>query len=172
MTLNNSSLKLKHPETLYSLSLLVICYILRLIYKSTHIKFRYNRTSSLKQDGERFKLEKSLNNLTIFNQEVSLKVPFSDREKENQLISLFSQGKVSKVIVENLSWLRINTIDTLFTLKFLDENGFNMVVRGVGNVQFGIDKILISFYNNIILVATNQTTTQKHFFNPNYKSVF
>lgn len=103
---------------------------------------------------------------------MSLKVPFSDREKENQLISLFSQGKVSKVIVENLSWLRINTIDTLFTLKFLDENGFNMVVRGLGNVQFGIDKILISFYNNIILVATNQTTTQKHFFNPNYKSVF
>jgi DNA invertase Pin-like site-specific DNA recombinase len=37
--------------------------------------------------------------------------------------------------VEELSRLGRNTVDTLTTLKWLDDNGVNVVVRGMGNLQ-------------------------------------
>ena len=48
---------------------------------------------------------------------------------------MVNDGKVSELVVEELSRLGRNTVDTINTLKFFDDNGVNVVVRGMGNLQ-------------------------------------
>lgn len=100
-----------------------------------NMKIKYNRTSTINQDGERFKLDKEEYDLTLFDKGVSGKIPFKEREKGIELVKLVSEGKVSELVVEELSRLGRNTIDTLTTLKWLEDNDVNVVVRGMGNLQ-------------------------------------
>lgn len=99
------------------------------------MKVKYNRTSTIQQEGERFKLDKDNYDLTIFDKGVSGKIPFSEREGGIKLTKLVNEGKVKEVVVEELSRLGRNTIDTLTTLKSFEEKGINVVVRGMGNLQ-------------------------------------
>ena len=99
------------------------------------MRIKYNRTSTIQQEGERFKLDKENYDLTIFDKGVSGKIPFSEREGGIKLTQLVSEGKVTEVVVEELSRLGRNTIDTLTTLKTFDDSGVNVVVRGMGNLQ-------------------------------------
>jgi len=99
------------------------------------MRIKYNRTSTIQQEGERFKLDKDNYDLTIFDKGVSGKIPFSEREGGIKLTQLVSEGKVTEVVVEELSRLGRNTIDTLTTLKSFDDSGVNVVVRGMGNLQ-------------------------------------
>ena len=99
------------------------------------MRVKYNRTSTIQQEGERFKLDKDNYDLTIFDKGVSGKIPFSEREGGIKLTKLVNEGKVTEVIVEELSRLGRNTIDTLTTLKSFEEKGINVVVRGMGNLQ-------------------------------------
>jgi DNA invertase Pin-like site-specific DNA recombinase len=96
---------------------------------------KYNRTSTIQQEGERFKLDKDNYDLTLFDKGVSGKIPFSEREKGRELTQLVQNGEVDEVVVEELSRLGRNTIDTLTTLKFFEENGVNVVVKSMGNLQ-------------------------------------
>ena len=73
--------------------------------------------------------------LTIFDKGVSGKIPFSEREGGIKLSKLVNEGKVSEVVVEELSRLGRNTIDTLTTLKFFEDNGVNVIVKSMGNLQ-------------------------------------
>jgi len=99
------------------------------------LKIKYNRTSTIQQEGERFKLDKDRYDLTLFDKGVSGKKPFSEREKGRELTLLVQNGEVDEVVVEELSRLGRNTIDTLTTLKFFEENGVNVVVKSMGNLQ-------------------------------------
>jgi len=99
------------------------------------MRIKYNRTSTIQQEGERFKLDKENYDLTIFDKGVSGKIPFSEREGGIKPTQLVSEGKVTEVVVEELSRLGRNTIDTLTTLKSFDDSGVNVVVRGMGNLQ-------------------------------------
>ena len=99
------------------------------------MRVKYNRTSTIQQEGERFKLDKDNYDLTIFDKGVSGKIPFSEREGGIKLTQLVNEGKVTEVVVEELSRLGRNTIDTLTTLKSFDDSGVNVVVRGMGNLQ-------------------------------------
>jgi DNA invertase Pin-like site-specific DNA recombinase len=99
------------------------------------MRVKYNRTSTIQQEGERFKLDKDNYDLTIFDKGVSGKIPFSEREGGIKLTKLVNEGKVTEVIVEELSRLGRNTIDTLTTLKSFEEKGINVVVRDMGNLQ-------------------------------------
>ena len=99
------------------------------------MRVKYNRTSTLIQHGNRFQLDKDNYDLTIFDKGVSGKIPFSEREGGIKLTQLVNEGKVTEVIVEELSRLGRNTIDTLTTLKSFDDSGVNVVVRGMGNLQ-------------------------------------
>ena len=99
------------------------------------LKVKYNRTSTIQQEGERFKLDKDNYDLTLFDKGVSGKIPFSEREKGRELTQLVQNGEVNEVVVEELSRLGRNTIDTLTTLKFFEENGVNVVVKSMGNLQ-------------------------------------
>ena len=99
------------------------------------MRVKYNRTSTIQQKGERFGLDNDNYDLTLFDKGVSGKIPFSEREEGKKLTELVKEGKVSEVIVEELSRLGRNTIDTLTTLKFFEENGVNVVVKSMGNLQ-------------------------------------
>ena len=99
------------------------------------MRIKYNRTSTLQQEGERFKLDTDGYHLTIFDKGVSGKIPFSEREGGFKLLELVQSGKVEEVVVEELSRLGRNTIDVLTTLKEFEDNNVNVVVRGMGNLQ-------------------------------------
>ena len=89
------------------------------------MKVKYNRTSTIQQEGKRFDLDKNEYDLTLFDKGVSGKIPFSERTEGNKLTQLVNDGKVSEVVVEELSRLGRNTIDTLTTLKFFEDNEVN-----------------------------------------------
>lgn len=99
------------------------------------MRIKYNRTSTINQQGERFKLDKEIYDLTLFDMGVSGKVPFKERNNGRTLVELVEQGKVKELVVEELSRLGRNTIDCLTTLDWLEKNEVNVVVRGMGNLQ-------------------------------------
>jgi len=119
------------------------------------MKVKYNRTSTIQQEGERFKLDKDNYDLTIFDKGVSGKIPFSEREGGIKLTKLVDEGKVKEVVVEELSRLGRNTIDTLTTLKSFEEKGINVVVRGMGNLQSMIDGKKNPIWNLITSVMSS-----------------
>ena len=119
------------------------------------MKVKYNRTSTIQQEGERFKLDKDIYDLTIFDKGVSGKIPFSEREGGIKLTTLVHEGKVKEVVVEELSRLGRNTIDTLTTLKSFEEKGINVVVRGMGNLQSMIDGKKNPIWNLITSVMSS-----------------
>ena len=99
------------------------------------MRISYRRTSTINQTGERFKLDKSNYDLILFDKGISGKIPFNEREKGTELIQLVEQGKVTELVVEELSRLGRNTIDVLLTLQHLEEHNVNVVVRNMGNLQ-------------------------------------
>ncbi len=99
------------------------------------MRIKYNRTSTIQQEGERFKLDKEGYDLTIFDKGVSGKIPFSEREGGMKLLEFVQSGKVEEVVVEELSRLGRNTLDVLTTLKEFEDKNVNVVVRGMGNLQ-------------------------------------
>ena len=119
------------------------------------MRIKYNRTSTIQQEGERFKLDKDNYDLTIFDKGVSGKIPFSEREGGIKLTKLVNEGKVKEVVVEELSRLGRNTIDTLTTLKSFEEKGINVVVRGMGNLQSMIDGKKNPIWNLITSVMSS-----------------
>lgn len=56
-----------------------------------------------------------------------------------ELTEIVKQGKVSEIVVDELSRLGRNTYDTIGTLRFVDEYNVNVVVRNMGNLQSTID---------------------------------
>ena len=120
------------------------------------MKIKYNRTSTIQQDGERFKLDKSEYDLTLFDKGVSGKIPFKEREQvKNHLIKLVEDGSVSELVVEELSRLGRNTVDTLITLRWLDEYNINVVVMNMGNLQSRIDGKKNPIWNMITSVMSS-----------------
>lgn len=118
-------------------------------------KVKYNRTSTINQSGERYKLDKEGYDLTLFDKGVSGKVPFKEREKGKVLIELIQNGEVDTLVVEELSRLGRNTVDVLTTLQWLEEMGVNVVVRGMGNLQSHIDGKKNPIWNLITSVMSS-----------------
>ena len=119
------------------------------------MRVKYNRTSTINQDGERFKLDKDNYDLVLFDKGVSGKVPFNEREKGIQLTQLIIEGKVTELVVEELSRLGRNTIDVLSTLHWLEEKGVNVVVRGMGNLQSQVNGKKNPIWNLITSVMSS-----------------
>ena len=64
---------------------------------------KYNRTSTINQKGERFKLDKNKYDLTINDFGVSGKIPFEQREGGYKLMELVKEGKVDVVVFDDVS---------------------------------------------------------------------
>uniref|UniRef100_UPI004047E784 recombinase family protein n=1 Tax=Algoriphagus sp. TaxID=1872435 RepID=UPI004047E784 len=119
------------------------------------MKIKYNRTSTLNQTGERYKLDEDGYDLTLFDKGVSGKVPFKEREKGRVLVELIEKGEVDTIVVEELSRLGRNTVDVLTTLQWLEEKGVNVVVRGMGNLQSHVDGKKNPIWNLITSVMSS-----------------
>ena len=119
------------------------------------MNIKYNRTSTIQQEGKRFDLDKNEYDLTLFDKGVSGKIPFSERTEGNKLTQLVNEGKVSEVVVEELSRLGRNTIDTLTTLKSFEDNGVNVVVKSMGNLQSMVNEKKNPIWNLITSVMSS-----------------
>ncbi len=93
---------------------------------------KYNRTSTISQKGERFKLDKDNYDLTINDFGVSGKIPFSRRDGGSRLIELVKEGKVTKIVFEDLSRCGRTLKDSIITLDYFFENGVVIKVRNIG----------------------------------------
>ena len=93
---------------------------------------KYNRTSTINQKGERFKLDKEKYSLTINDFGVSGKIPFNRREGGSRLIELVQNEKVEKVVFEDLSRCGRTLKDSINTLDFFFEKGVVIKVRNIG----------------------------------------
>jgi len=96
------------------------------------MRIKYNRTSTNSQDGNRFQLDPNKYDLVLFDKGVSGSVEFRKRPKGQQLLDLVKEGKVTKVVFEDLSRSGRNTVDVITTLRFLDEHEVNVEVRNIG----------------------------------------
>ena len=119
------------------------------------MKVKYNRTSTLNQTGERYKMDEVKYDLNLFDKGVSGKVPFKEREKGKVLVELIENGEVETIVVEELSRLGRNTVDVLTTLQWLEEKGVNVVVRGMGNLQSHFDGKKNPIWNLITSVMSS-----------------
>ena len=119
------------------------------------MRIKYNRTSTLQQEGGRFKLDTDGYHLTIFDKGVSGKIPFSEREGGFKLLELVQSGKVEEVVVEELSRLGRNTLDVLTTLKEFEDYNVNVVVRGMGNLLSIVNGKKIPIWNLITSVMSS-----------------
>lgn len=93
---------------------------------------KYNRTSTINQKGERFKQDKGVYDLTINDFGVSGKIPFKRREGGSKLIELVQEGKVTKVVFEDLSRCGRTLKDSINTLDFFFQNNVVIKVRNIG----------------------------------------
>ena len=93
---------------------------------------KYNRTSTINRKGERFKLDKGNYDLTINDFGVSGKIPFNKREGGSKLIELVKEGKVTKIVFEDLSRCGRTLKDSINTLDYFFENGVIIKVRNIG----------------------------------------
>jgi len=119
------------------------------------MRIKYNRTSTLNQAGERFKLDKSNYDITLFDKGTSGKIPFNEREKGKELTELVNQEKVRELVIEDLSKLGRNTIDVLTTLLWLDQKEVNVVVLNMGNLQSRVNKKKNPVWNLITSVMSS-----------------
>ena len=101
------------------------------------MRIKYNRVSTLQQSGERFTADTDQYDLVLFDK-VSGSVGFADREEGKRLTKLVKDGKVSEMVVEELSRLGRNTGDVIRTLEFFDEHEVTVRIRNLG-IQSRID---------------------------------
>lgn len=95
------------------------------------MRIKYNRTSTISQQGQRFEIDTDIYDLVLFDQ-LSGTVPFNERPESKKLIDLVEDGKVNVVVFEEISRIGRNTVDTLRVLEFLEMKGVNVVIRNMG----------------------------------------
>lgn len=93
---------------------------------------KYNRTSTIQQKGGRFKNDKNKYDLTINDFGVSGKVEFGQRQGGKKLLTLAEEGKVKKVVFEDLSRCGRTLKDSINTLEFLITNNVVIKIRDIG----------------------------------------
>lgn len=95
------------------------------------MKVKYNRVSTINQSGNRFTVDTENYDLTLFDK-ISGSIPFRERPKGKELISLVEDGKVTELHIEELSRLGRNVGDCVTVCEWLDDKGVNIVVRNLG----------------------------------------
>ena len=105
------------------------------------MKIKYNRTSTLQQKGERFKLDETKYDETINDFGVSGKIEFKDREGGSRLMNTVEKGLVSEIIFEDVSRVGRTLKDSINTLDyFTNEKGILVTIRNIGITSHTPDK--------------------------------
>ena len=95
------------------------------------MRVKYNRVSTIQQTGDRFLNDSEKYDLTLLDK-VSGSIPFSDRPKGKEIVSLVEAGKITELVVEEFSRLGRNTGDVIRTLEWLEEHEVNVNVLNNG----------------------------------------
>ena len=95
------------------------------------MRVKYNRVSTIQQTGDRFTSDTEHYDLVLLDK-VSGSVSFDEREQGKKLFNLIKEGKVSEVVVEELSRLGRNTGDCIRNLEKFEEFKVNVVIRNLG----------------------------------------
>ena len=66
------------------------------------MRVKYNRTSTINQEGKRFDLDNGNYDLVLFDKGVSGKLKLSERIKGGELLRLVKEGKVKEIVVEEI----------------------------------------------------------------------
>ena len=86
------------------------------------MKVKYNRTSTIQQEGKRFDLDKNEYDLTLFDKGVSGKIPFSERTEGNKFkIKIYKSLEFSKDDTIEFITSRLNSILEKMILKNPDQ---------------------------------------------------
>ena len=133
------------------------------------MRVKYNRTSTMNQDGERFKVDEDHYDRTIMDKGVSGVVPFKEREGGREIVDLVERGELKELVVEELSRLGRNTGDCITTLEWLEENEINVVVRNIGlqsrpnGVKNPIWKMITSVMSSIYEMELENIKERTHY---------
>lgn len=95
------------------------------------MRVKYNRVSTIQQSGNRFQIDPNSYDLVLLDK-ISGSVPFRERPKAKKLIQLVDEGKVTEIILEDLSRAGRNTGDVISVLDWMDEKNVNIVVQNLG----------------------------------------
>lgn len=95
------------------------------------MKIKYNRVSSASQSGDRFKLDRSEYDLTLFDK-CSGRLIFEKRPQGSKLMQMIKRGEVTKVVIQDVSRLGRNLADVAGTLQTFEDHNVNLNVRGLG----------------------------------------
>ena len=98
------------------------------------LRIKYQRTSTSRQHGDRFKLDTNPYNKVFFDQGISGTKPFMERTEAKKLVDLVNQGLVEELHVEEIRDIGRNMVDTINTLDWLDNNNVTVVIRSMGNL--------------------------------------
>ena len=95
-----------------------------------HIK--YNRTSTIKQDGKRFQSDKYNYDGEYFDRGVSGTVPFAKRHHGAEIMAEVEQGNITEITFEDLSRVGRTLKDTINTLDWFIQKGVRLNIREQG----------------------------------------
>lgn len=107
-------------------------YIIKIVALNTYImRIKYNRTSTLQQEGNRFiEDDKSGEyNAVLFDKGVSGSVNFKDRAQGSKLLQMVDTGQVKEVVFEEFSRIGRNSMDTLNTINYLKDAGVRICIK-------------------------------------------
>ncbi|MCX6194290.1 MAG: recombinase family protein [Cytophagales bacterium] len=116
---------------------------------------KYNRTSSMGQEGARFDLDTQTYDEVLFDRGVSGKVPFKERPEAKRLVKWVEEGKVKELVVAEISRLGRNTGDCISVLEWLEEYEVNVVIQSnslqsrPNGVKNPIWKVITSIFSSI-----------------------
>lgn len=97
------------------------------------MKVKYVRYSSIGQKADRQLIDvQSKQYDKVYIEQVSGCVPFQDRMEGSRLLADVTTGKVKQLHIDEISRLGRNTIDTLKTIQFLEENKVKLTVENLG----------------------------------------
>lgn len=119
------------------------------------MKVKYNRTSSVGQEGTRFDLDTQTYDEVLFDRGVSGKVPFKERPEAKRLVKWVEEGKVKELVVAEISRLGRNTGDCISVLEWLEEYEVNVVIQSnslqsrPNGVKNPIWKVITSIFSSI-----------------------
>lgn len=95
------------------------------------LRVKYNRVSTLQQSGNRFDADQEKYDLIFFDK-ISGSIKFKDRPKAQEMMKLIEAGKISEIVIEELSRCGRNTGDVISTLEWFEEKNINVHVRNIG----------------------------------------
>lgn len=96
------------------------------------MKIKYQRTSTLQQHGDRFNTDEDNYDLIFFDKGISGTRPFNERTESAKIVKLVNEGKVKHLVVEELRDIGRNTVDSIVTLDWLNNNGVNVEIKSLG----------------------------------------